>query len=213
MPLHLRNAAYARQVGAKRAGFLLTRSFIPYRGGSMQVVWRYVVSCGLALAFGAPTVHGQTTASIFGTVTDESGAAVVGANIQAKNTLTNELRRTATNEVGNYTFPDLAVGLYTIRVENRGFKTAIHEGIELSLNRNARVDVQLLVGQLAEQVSVTADAPLVETTTNEMGALVDQKRIVDLPLNGRNTLSLVSLVPGAENLVTGNAQWVFKKIR
>jgi hypothetical protein len=176
-------------------------------GGFMrQTAWWSIVCWALVFAGGATIAGAQTTASIFGTVTDESGATVVGANIQATNTLTNELRRTVTNEVGEYNFPDLAVGLYKVRVENRGFKTAIHEGIELSLNRNARVDVQLSVGQLAEQVRVTADAPLVETTTNEMGALVDQKRIVDLPLNGRNTLSLISLVPGAENLVTGNAQ-------
>ncbi|MGA2271119.1 MAG: carboxypeptidase-like regulatory domain-containing protein [Bryobacteraceae bacterium] len=148
----------------------------------------------------------QTTASIFGTVTDESGAVVVGAKIQATNTLTNELRRTATNEVGNYNFPDLAIGVYIIRVESQGFKTAIREDIALSLNRNARVDVQLSVGAIAEEVRVTADAPILETTTNAMGTLVDQKRVVDLPLNGRNVLSLVSLVPGAEALVTGNAQ-------
>jgi hypothetical protein len=155
--------------------------------------------------FGTPA-EAQTTASIYGTVTDESGAIVAGAAIQATNTLTNELRRTTTNEVGSYSFPDLAVGVYRIRVENQGFKAAIREGIELSLNRNARIDVQLSVGTLAEQVSVTGDAPMVEATTNEMGALVDQRRVVDLPLNGRNTLSLVSLAPGVGNLVTGNAQ-------
>src|SRR6185437_4308370 len=115
-----------------------------------------------------------------------------------------ETRRTETNEVGNYSLPDLALGVYTVRVELDGFKTSVFEGIELSLNRNARINAQLALGTLSEQVKVTGDAPLVESTTNEMGGLIDQKRVVDLPLNGRNTLSLVSLVPGAENLVTGN---------
>jgi hypothetical protein len=160
----------------------------------------------LLLAGGATTAVAQTTGSIFGTVTDESGAVVSGARVQATNTLTNEIRNTATNEVGIYTFPELPVGVYRVLVECQGFKTAIREGIELSLNRNARVNIQLSVGALAERISVTGDAPLVETSSNEMGGLVDQKRVVDLPLNGRNTLSLVSLIPGMENLQTGNLQ-------
>ena len=148
----------------------------------------------------------QTTASIYGTVTDESGAVVAGATIQAINTLTNELRRTAANEVGSYNSPDLPLGVYRIRVENQGFKAAIREGIGLSLNRNARVDIRLAVGALTERVNVVGDAPLVETTTNEMGGLVDRRRVVDLPLSGRNTLGLINLVPGAQKLETGNAQ-------
>lgn len=96
----------------------------------------------LALAGAASrTAAAQTTASIFGIVTDESGAVVAGAKIQAIDTLTNEIRRTATNEVGSYSFSDLAVGVYRVRVELEGFKVAIREGIELSLNRNARVNV------------------------------------------------------------------------
>ena len=159
-----------------------------------------------SLAGGATTAVAQTTASIFGTVTDESGAVVSRARVQATNTLTNEVRNTATNEVGIYTFPQLPVGVYRVLVECQGFKTAIREGIELSLNRNARLNIQLSVGVLAERISVTGDAPLVETSTNEMGGLVDQRRVVNLPLSGRNTLSLVSLVPGMENLQTGNLQ-------
>ncbi len=167
---------------------------------------RFVTRLALVGALLASTAAAQTTASIFGTVTDESGAVVAGATIRATNTLTNETRVTASNEVGYYSLPELPVGTYTVRVELEGFKTVVREGIELSLNRNARVDVTLTVGAVTERVSVTADAPLIETTTNEMGGLVDQKRVVELPLNGRNTLSLVSLVPGAQQLETGNAQ-------
>ncbi len=148
----------------------------------------------------------QTTASIFGTVKDESGAVVVGARVSATNTLTGETRRTLTDELGNYGFPELAVGVYTVQAEMGGFKVSVRSGIELSLNRNARVDIPLTVGPVAERVTVVADAPLVEATTNEMGGLVDQRRIAELPLNGRNTLSLISLVPGAQQLTTGNAQ-------
>jgi hypothetical protein len=148
----------------------------------------------------------QTTASIHGTVTDASGATVFGASVRAINTNTNEARETRTTEAGYFRFTELPVGIYAVQAEMQGFKTVVQTGIELSLNRNARVDVQLAVGAVTESVSVVADAPLVETTTNEMSALVGQQRIVELPLNGRNTLSLVALIPGAQDLQTGNAQ-------
>ncbi len=160
----------------------------------------------IILAAVALPLQSQTTGSIFGTVTDESSAVVIGAKIQAVNTLTNEVRSTSSNEAGYYSFPELPVGVYVVRAELQGFKTAVRQGIELSLNRNARVDFNLSVGAVSEQVTVTSDAPLIETTTNEMGGLVDQRRVVELPLNGRNTLSLISLVPGAQRLETGNAQ-------
>jgi Carboxypeptidase regulatory-like domain len=174
--------------------------------GLVSYVVAVVLIWALLLGGGVPTAVAQTAASIFGTVTDDSGAVVSGAKILATNTLTNEVRNTTTNEVGNYTFPELPVGVYRILVEREGFKSAVREGIELSLNRNARVSVQLSLGSVTERISVTGDAPLVETSTNEMGGLVDQKRVADLPLNGRNTQSLVSLIPGMENLQTGNSQ-------
>src|SRR5512140_1864672 len=151
-------------------------------------------------------LHAQITASIFGSVTDETGSVLVDAKVRATNTLTNEVRDTVTNQLGYYSFPELPVGVYTVQAELGGFKTAVREGIALSLNRNARVDVRLAVGALTERVNVVGDAPLVETTTNEMGGLVDRRRVVDLPLSGRNTLGLINLVPGAQKLETGNAQ-------
>ncbi len=164
---------------------------------------RSALTLFLFLTLAGSPLGAQVTASLFGTVTDESGAAVMGAKVVATNTLTNETRATETNEVGNYNLPALPVGMYTVRCEFQGFKTWVREGIELSLNRNARVDIQLAVGAAAEKITVVGDAPLVETTSAEMGALVDQRRVTDLPLNGRNTLSLVSLIPGAQPLQGG----------
>ncbi len=158
------------------------------------------------LSLTAVHVAAQTTASISGAVTDETGGVVVGAKVTATNTLTNETRRTQTNEAGYYHFPELPVGDYRVQVEMQGFKVAVREGIQLSLNRNAQVSFQLAVGAVSEKVSVAADAPLVEAASNTMGGLVDRQRVVELPLNGRNTLSLVSLIPGAQQLQTGNAQ-------
>ncbi len=164
---------------------------------------RWVLALAVVMSV---SLYAQTTASILGTVTDESGAVVAGAQVRAVNALTNEARSTVTNDLGYYSFPELPVGVYSVQAEREGFKTAVRDGITLSLNRNARVDLRLAVGALTERVNVFGDAPLVETTTNEMGSLVDQRRVAELPLNGRNTLSLISLVPGAQRLETGNAQ-------
>jgi len=150
--------------------------------------------------------YAQTTAALFGTVTDSSKGVLPGAVITATNTLTNESRSTQTDDIGYYNLPSLALGVYTVRAEMPGFKTTVRSGIELSLNRNARVDIELPVGEVSEIVSVSGDAPLVESTTNEMAALIDTRRIEQLPLNGRNTLSLVSLVPGAQPLQVINEQ-------
>lgn len=152
------------------------------------------------LLLAAAPLWAQTTGSIFGTVTDEREGVLPGVTVTATNTLTNESRTVETNDVGIYNFPNLSVGVYRVQVELPGFKTGIREGIALSLNRRARVDVRLQVGEIVQTVSVAADAPLVETATNEMGTLVDQRRVAQLPLNGRNTLSLVSLIPGAQQL-------------
>ena len=165
-----------------------------------------ILILGAAIAVGTCVALAQTTASIHGTVTDESGAVAVGVSVIAANTQTNEVRNSKTDGNGIYRFAELAVGKYTVRAELEGFKTVVREGIELSLNRDARVDIQLSIGALSEKVSVVSDAPLVETSTNEIGALISQRRVADLPLNGRNTLSLVNLAPGAQGLQTGNAQ-------
>ena len=171
-----------------------------------------ITACGalllaVALFTALPALsHAQTTAAIFGTVTDSSKGVLPGAVITAVNTLTNESRSTQTDDIGYYSLPSLALGVYTVRAEMPGFKTTVRSGIELSLNRNARVDVELPVGEVSEIVSVNGDAPLVESTTNEMAALIDTRRVEQLPLNGRNTLSLVSLVPGAQALQVINEQ-------
>lgn len=172
----------------------------------MSVLLRKALLPAALVAVGALSTWAQTTASIHGVVTDESGAVILGATVTATNTLTNEVRSMPTDSTGFYRFPELAVGVYSVKGELSGFKTVTRAGVELSIDRDAKVDIQLTIGVVTENVSVVADAPLVETTTNEVSTLVSQKRVVELPLNGRNTLGLVSLVPGAQMLETGNAQ-------
>jgi hypothetical protein len=158
------------------------------------------------LVLGSVSLWSQTTASIYGTAADIQQGVLPGATVTATNILTNESRTAETNDLGNYSFPNLSLGVYRVQASLPGFKTMVREGIELSLNRNAKVDFRLEVGELVETISVQADAALVEATTNEMGALVDQRRIQQLPLNGRNTLSLVSLIPGAQRLESRTEQ-------
>jgi outer membrane receptor protein involved in Fe transport len=165
----------------------------------------YFIFLLAVLLFTTPA-WGQTTASIYGTVADVQQGVLPGATVTATNVRTNESRSVDTNDLGSYNFLNLSLGLYRVQASLPGFKTTVREGIELSLNRNAKVDFRLELGELVETVSVQADAPLVEATTNEMGALVDQRRIEQLPLNGRNTLSLVSLIPGAQRLESRTEQ-------
>ncbi len=148
----------------------------------------------------------QTTAGVYGTVSDTNGGVLPGATVVATNTLTNESRTTHTDHVGAFELRELSLGVYNVRAELAGFSVVNRQGIALSLNRNARVDFSLPVGQQTEAITVVGDAPLVDGRSNEMGAVVDQKRVQELPLNGRNALSLVSLVPGAQQLQSDNQQ-------
>jgi len=134
--------------------------------------------------------------TILGTVADESGAVLPGAEVVLKNAGTNETKTTVADDSGNYTFPALLPGSYNIQVGRAGFKTRVVSGVRLEVNQTARVDVKLSIGEVAERVEVTADAMLLKTDTSEIGHVVTNKQIVELPLNGRDYLSLARLIPG-----------------
>jgi hypothetical protein len=117
------------------------------------------------------------------------------AMVTVTNTATNTTRSTMTNEVGFYRFPALVPGIYSVRVEANGFRAAVRGNIELQVQQSARIDFILAVGQVNEVVEVTATSGLLNTEDATVGTVIEQKRIVDLPLNGRNFLQLVSLSP------------------
>lgn len=148
------------------------------------------------LVWNAPAFAQFTTASLNGVVVDQSGAAVPGAKVTVTNTATGFESTITSGETGLYVFPRLPVGSYTLRVEITGFSTYIQEGIVLTVNQSATQNVSLKVGELTEKVLVTAGVDLVTTGTSTVGELVDERRIVDLPLNGRRAQSLLYLVPG-----------------
>ena len=134
-------------------------------------------------------------ATIVGRVTDDSGAVVPGAKITITNTGTNEIRSVIVGDNGEYSIPQLAPGNYSLTAEYAGFNTAVRSGIVLETNQQARFDISLKVGALTEEVQVSAAAPLVASENAALGNVVDQKKIVELPLNGRDYLQLAFLQP------------------
>ena len=137
-----------------------------------------------------------TTGTILGTVRDSTGAVIPGATIRLKNAETGTTRTATTDASGRYTAPQLGLGNYEVTAEAAGFQTMVRSGIEMTLGREAMVDFTLQVGTVAEQVTVTGEAPLVETTNATVAHLVSEKAIRDLPLNGRSFTDLTASAPG-----------------
>ena len=152
-----------------------------------------------AAAFALPVVA-QTFGEITGRVTDASGAAAPGAAVTATNMSTNAARQTVTTETGDYTFPSLPPGTYTVRTEKSGFKVTETKNVSVSVQQSVRLDFTLTVGQVSESISVEATAVQLESENATVGTVIDNKRIVELPLNGRNYLQLVALTPNATTL-------------
>jgi hypothetical protein len=139
-----------------------------------------------------------TSASIHGIVTDASGALVPGAEVTATQIETNHSRKAVSDDFGQYSIKFLAVGSYRIDVSMPGFKTFSRTGVTLDVNRSARVDVRLEVGEQNESVQVSADAPLVNTTDASIGRTVNNAEIQNLPLVNRDVYTLLSLTAGVD---------------
>jgi hypothetical protein len=166
--------------------------------------------CGVVwVSLSAPLFGQGATGTILGRVEDPSGATVAGVSITIINTQTNETRTTVSDAAGNYLVPALPVGSYRVEAQFAGFKNFVRAGLQLEVNRNARVDIVLEVGAVSETVEVQGDAPVVDTYQVQMGALVDQRRVENLPLSGRNIYALIGTLPGvrsvsAESISTRN---------
>ena len=157
------------------------------------------------LGFAGISLAQVTTGTIFGTITDATGAVVPGATISVRNVDTGISRTVQTDAAGRYRAPQLALGNYEVTAEATGFQTALRSGITLTVGREAAVDFALQVGAVAEKITVTGEAPLIETTNATVGSLVDQGTMRDLPLNGRSYADLTSIQPGViADLPIGN---------
>jgi Carboxypeptidase regulatory-like domain len=141
----------------------------------------------------------QGRGSISGTVSDASGAAVPDATVTITNVATQATFVARTNSTGFYTAPSLPVGEYAVTAEKTGFKTAISTGIVLQVDEGARVDLKVELGDLTERVEVHGATPLVNTSSATVGKVIENRRITELPLNGRNALALMALAPSVKS--------------
>jgi hypothetical protein len=164
-----------------------------------------IYTIALVMLFPCVNAWSQSTAQISGTVTDPSGAVLPGVQITATQTDTGIVRTTISDEAGVYALPNLALGPYRLEASLPGFRTFVQTGIVLQVNTNPVINVALQVGQVAETVEVQANAALVETERTSVGAVIENQRILELPLNGRNVFDLIQLSGGAVNATAGSA--------
>lgn len=151
------------------------------------------------MGFASNTFAQDVTARIDGQVTDPNGAVVLSATITMTNTKTGEVRTAVSNDTGSYTVTQIQPGIYDISVKAQGFKEYLSRGIELNVNDRKTINIGLETGAITESITVTAEAPLLQTSPT-VGDVVENRRVVELPLNNRNFMQLLTLVPG----VTGS---------
>jgi carboxypeptidase family protein/TonB-dependent receptor-like protein len=149
------------------------------------------------LSMGAVMLPAQVTSgTVSGTVTDRTGAVIPGATVAARNSETGITRTTRADAQGRYQIPQLGLGMYELTAEADGFQRVVRSGIEMTVGRQAAVDFTLQVGTVSETVTVTGEAPLLETTNATVADLVSEGQMRDLPLNGRSFTDLVTIQPG-----------------
>jgi hypothetical protein len=161
-----------------------------------NVVARIQTLTLLFLIFGLAVLGQTPTGEITGTVTDSSGAIITDAAVTVTNPATGATRTAQTNASGIYDFVALPAGVYNLKIEKQGFNTEIRNNIEIQVAQIARIDTTLNLGNVSTTVNVEAGAPMLQTEDATVGTVVEQRRVEELPLNGRNFLSLTALTPG-----------------
>jgi Carboxypeptidase regulatory-like domain len=145
------------------------------------------------------------TATVTGIVTDSSGAVIPKTRVVITNVGTNISHEAETSNAGEYTIPLLTPGEYRVKVDVQGFKAVVQSGVTLQVAQTARLDFKLEPGQLSQTVEVTGEPPLVQADTSSTGAVIENKQVQELPLNGRQYYSLAYLTPGTSKPVQGSA--------
>jgi len=178
-------------------------------------VWRGCTPCpsnilslavlALTLLLAAPFAGAQSTGGrIRGTVSDPSGASVAAATVTLINEATHAARDVQSGASGEYIFIEVPVGTYEIDVTQTGFKKYVHKGIALDLNEVISVDITLQLGSSAERVEVTGAPPVIDTTSTQLGAVVNERSSTQLPLNERDVYQLLQLQPGVQSQIGNN---------
>ena len=157
---------------------------------------RTSISILLATLFASSTLLAQTTAQINGTVSDPTGAVVTGANVTVTNENTGLHWNTKTNQTGIYSVPLLQPGTYRIEVQAQGFKKVERPNVTLTVAQTAQLDFNLELGTSSQSVSVTDTAPLLDASSSAIGGVVTPEKVENLPMLGRNSNALMTLVPG-----------------
>jgi hypothetical protein len=165
-------------------------------------LFRKCLLAGLGLALlGQPTwIQAAVTGTISGFVRDPTGAVMPGVSVTAKMVEQQITRTVQTNSEGYYTLVAMPPGTYEITFEMTGFQKQVRSSVPLTVNENIRVDASLVIGAVETEVSVVGAAPLVDTVSPTLSGLVDDRRVVDLPLNGRNVIGLARILPGVLNV-------------
>ncbi len=155
---------------------------------------------GLLVLPSSGRLKAQVAGSISGFVRDPSGAVAPRVSVKAVSTEQQLVRTAESDETGFYNLLAMPPGVYDITVESPGFETQIQKGVRLTLSQNLRLDIVMKVGAVQQEVTIASTATLVDTTSQTLSSLVDDRRVQDLPLNGRNVMSLAKILPGILNV-------------
>jgi hypothetical protein len=166
---------------------------------AVSCIWLLLLACGIWAQEFRATVNGR--------VTDPTGAAVANATVLVRNIQSNEAATVTTNSEGAYNVPFLKPGTYTFTVEAAGFKKFIRDKQELQVSQTATIDITLEIGAASETITITADAVLLEESKADRGNVIENRRIVELPLNARNPFMLATLTPG----ITYNGPAIYQR--
>ncbi|HEU4388668.1 MAG TPA: TonB-dependent receptor [Blastocatellia bacterium] len=172
------------------------------RRGSMLLTLGGIAMISVLVAI----AKAQTSGEISGLVSDPSGAAIAGGTVTITNRGTGATRKVTTNSEGLYSFPSLLPGIYELKVEQAGFKTAQIDNIKLEVQQTSRLDITMEVGQVGETLTITTTSGLVNAENATVGTVIENKIVTELPLNGRQYLNLVALSPNANVLAPGAGQ-------
>jgi len=163
----------------------------------MTQVLVFLISLSLTITFTAAGFSQTITGTLVGTVKDPTGAVLPGVSVKLTRVDTAQVREMVTDERGDFRFVQLGVGVYQLDTELTGFKTDVRSGITIRTDTTSRVDVTLEVGDISEKITVTEDAPLLDSETSSVGHIINSRTVSELPLNTRRFEQLVFLSPGA----------------
>src|SRR5256885_3058498 len=171
-----------------------------------KAIWmkRWLAVLGLCLIFPTLVSAQSTGGRILGRVADSSGAVLANVKVTLTHESTGTSSTTNTNDSGDYSFPQVAVGTYRMEFDLAGFKKNLQRSVNVDLNQVVTLNSTLQLGQAKETVEVTSEAPLVDTTSTQLGAVVNDRSVSNLPLAERNTYQFLSLQPGVQSTTGGD---------